>query len=98
MATQRQWHERAMARTPPALLSLSTLLTLTAPRLIEKGAPCVRRTAWYRKPRPTFADAMAWVRRQLWEYIHFATSLQATDMIKILREWFERFIDVSAVT
>jgi DDE superfamily endonuclease len=93
METQRQWNDRAIARTTPALLSLYAIITLTAQLLIEKGATCVRSTAWYRKTRPTFADAIALVRRQLWEHIHFSTSLQTTDMIKIPRELFERFID-----
>lgn len=93
METQRHWNARAIARTTPALLSLYTIITLTAQLLIEKGATCVRSTAWYRKTRPTFADAIALVRRQLWEHIHFATSLQATDMIKIPCTLFERFID-----
>lgn len=46
MATQRQGTERAIARTTPALLSLSSIITLTAHLLIEKGATCVRSTAW----------------------------------------------------
>jgi len=91
--TQRQWHDRAMARTTPALLSLDSLMTLNAPLLIAKGMPCVRSTAWYRKTCPTFADAMALVRRQLWDHLHFSMSPQETDMIKIPRELFERFID-----
>jgi hypothetical protein len=53
----------------------------------------VRNTAWYRKTRPTFSDAIALVRRQLWEHIHFATSLQQTNLIKMPRALFERFID-----
>src|SRR5262249_29857068 len=65
METQRQWHERAIARTTPALLSLYTIITLTAQLLIEQGTPCMRRTAWYRKTRPTFSDALAWVRRHI---------------------------------
>jgi DDE superfamily endonuclease len=93
METQRQWNDRAIARTTPALLSLYSIITLTAQLLIEKGATCVRSTAWYRKTRPTFADAIALVRRQLWEHIHFSTSPQETDMIKIPRALFERFID-----
>ena len=71
MATQRQGNERAMARATPALVSLYALMTLTAHLLLEKGATCVRSTAWYRNTRPTFADAIALVRRQLWEPIHF---------------------------
>ena len=93
METQRQWNDRAIARTTPALLSLYSIITLTAHLLIEKGATCVRSTAWYRKTRPTFSDAIAWVRRQLWEHIHFSTSLQETDMIQIPSELFERFMD-----
>jgi hypothetical protein len=79
METQRQWNDRAIARTTPALLSLYTIIALTAHLLIEQGATCVRSTAWYRKTHPTFADAIALVRRQLWEHIHFSTSLQQTD-------------------
>ena len=93
METQRQWHDRAIARTTPALLSLYSIVTLTAHLLIEKGATCVRSTAWYRKTRPTFSDAMALVRRQLWDHLHFSMSHQETDMIKIPRALFERFMD-----
>ena len=93
METQRQWHDRAIARTTPALLSLYSIITLTAPRLIEQGATCMRSTAWYRKTRPTFSDAMALVRRHVWDHLHFSMSHQETDMIKIPRELFERFID-----
>jgi hypothetical protein len=94
METQRPWNDRAMARATPALLSLYSIITLTAQLLIEKGATCVRSTAWYRKTRPTFADAIALVRRQLWDPIHFSTSLQETDMIQMPRALFERFMDV----
>ena len=93
MATPRPWHDRAMARTTPALVSLDALMTLTAHLLMEKGATWVRRTAWYRKTRPTFSDAMALGRRQLWEHLHFSTSLQETDMMQIPRALFERFMD-----
>jgi hypothetical protein len=93
METQRQGNDRAIARTTPALLSLSSIITLTAQLLIEQGATCVRSTAWYRQTRPTFADAIALVRRQLWEHIPFSTSPQETDMIKMPRVLFERFID-----
>ena len=93
METQRQWNERAIARTTPALLSLYAIITLTAHLLIEKGATCVRSTAWYRKTRPTFSDAMALVRRHLWDHLHFSMSQQETDMIKIPRVLLERFTE-----
>jgi DDE superfamily endonuclease len=93
METQRPWNDRAIARTTPALLSLYSIVTLTAHLLIDKGATCVRSMAWYRKTRPTFSDALALVRRQLWDHLHFSMSQQETDMIKIPRALFERFID-----
>ena len=93
METQRQWHERAIARTTPALLSLYSIITLTAHLLIEKGETWVRSTAWYGKTRPTFADAIAWVRRHLWEHLHFSMSQQETDMIQIPRALLERFTE-----
>src|SRR5262250_1657330 len=93
METQRQWNDRAIARTTPALLSLYSIITLNAQLLIEKGATWVRSTAWYGKTRPTFSDAIAWVRRQLWDHIHFSMSQQETDMIQIPSELFERFTE-----
>ena len=46
MDTPRQWNDRAIARTPPARLRLSSIMTLHAPLLIEKGMTSVRSTAW----------------------------------------------------
>jgi DDE superfamily endonuclease len=94
METQRQWNDRAIARTTPALLSLYSIITLTAHLLHEKGATCIRSTAWYSKTRPTFSDAIALVRRQLWNHLHFSMSQQETDMIKIPRALLERFTEV----
>ena len=93
METQRQWNDRAIARTTPALLSLYSIITLTAHLLIEKGTSCVRSAAWYTKSDPTFSDAIALVRRHLWDHIHFSTSPQETDMIHIPRVFFERWMD-----
>jgi hypothetical protein len=44
METQRQGNARAIARPPPALLRLSSIVTLTAQLLRAKGATCVRST------------------------------------------------------
>ena len=93
METQRQWNDRAIARTTPALLSLYSIITLTAHLLHEKGVTCVRSTAWYGKTRPTFADVIALVRRELWNHIHFSTSEQEADMVQIPRALLERFTE-----
>ena len=91
--TQRQWNDRAMARTTPALLRLYSIITLTAHRLIDQGATRVRRTAWDRQTHPTVSDAMALVRRQWWDHLHFSTSQHETDMIQIPRVLLERFTE-----
>ncbi len=64
--TQRQWSERAIARTTPCLLALFSIVTLLAARLGRRARSAVCTDAWYRKPWPTFADALAAVRRQFW--------------------------------
>jgi hypothetical protein len=91
--TQRQWHDRAMARTTPALLSLDAIITLPAPLRIDQGATCMRSTAWYRKVHPTCSDAMTLVRRHVWDHLHVSTSQQETDMIHIPRVLLERFTE-----
>ena len=93
LATQRQWNDRAMARATPARLRLDSIMTLTAHVLIEKGATRVRSTAWDSKAHPTCSDAMALVRRQLWDHLHLSTSQQETDMMKIPRALLERFTE-----
>jgi hypothetical protein len=71
--SQRQWNEPAIARTTPALLGLFSLVTLLAHHQNEREPLPVRQAAWYVKERPTFADAIAAVRRELWEYALFCT-------------------------
>ncbi len=73
--SQRQWTDKAIARTTPALFGLFSLVTLLAYQLLE-GQPCpVRRAAWYAKPRPTFSDTLALVRQYLWTQTDFRLSL-----------------------
>jgi hypothetical protein len=61
--------------------------------LIQKGPTVCEAPCGLPKTRPTFSDAIALVRRQLWQHLHFSTSYQETDMIQIPRALFERFID-----
>jgi hypothetical protein len=74
--TQRQWSELAIGRTAPALLGLVSLATLLAslPLARSHSEELVRHPAGYDKPRPTFADALAWVRRELWAQARFCRS------------------------
>lgn len=80
--TQRQGSDRAIARTTPILMTLFSLATLLADRLAGRRAMPMRTSAWYRKPRPTFSDALALVRRRLWAEQGFMTSPSRTDRRK----------------
>ena len=83
--TQRQWSEKAIARTTPALFGLFSLVTLLAHRLLD-DQPCpVRRAAWYAKPLPTFSDTLALVRHYLWTQTDFRLSPADDDSQKVSR-------------
>ncbi len=82
--TQRQWSDLAIARTTPALLGLFSLVTLLAHDLLRAGSTfSCPQSAWYSKPLPTFADALALVRRHLWSHTTFPTSPTDADLVKV---------------
>lgn len=89
--TQRQWSALAIARTTPALLGLFSLVTVLAHRLAQRGKVLTRRTAWYIKPRPTFSDALAAVRYELWRCPTFHTSQANRDIAKLPTTVLKRF-------
>jgi hypothetical protein len=91
--TQRQWSEPAIERTTPALLGLFSLVTLMAHDRMAQTVVVTRRAAWHRKPRPTFADALALVRKELWEWTTFCGSPREGDMVKVPRAFVERLTD-----
>src|SRR5215208_3919730 len=93
--TQRQWSEMAIGRTTPALLGLFSLVTVFAHRRMAQAAGVFRQAAWYRKRHPTFADALAMVRKELWaqEERTYCGSLPATDTIKVPRAYVERLTE-----
>lgn len=83
--TQRQWSERAIARTTPALLGLFSLVTLLAHEPMTTGQPALPQTAWYTKATPTFSVALALVRRRLWTQMRFPMLANDADSGKVQR-------------
>jgi DDE superfamily endonuclease len=81
--TQRQWSDLAIQRTTPVLLGLFSIITLLAHKLAHGGKLPVRQAAWYAKAQPTFSDAIAAVREQLWHPANFFTSRSQRHVIKI---------------
>ena len=81
--TQRQWSDRAIARTTPCLIGLFSVVTLLAARLSPHARLQVSDTAWYRKKYPTFSDTLAAVRRQIWSEQGLLTSRLSAETAKL---------------
>ena len=99
LETQRQWSDKAMARTTPVLLGLFSWVTVVAHHLWQTEAVSVRQAAWYVKDRPTFADALSWVRQQLWQAsLTFCMSDQHPDIVKIPTSFLNRLLNTVCYT
>jgi hypothetical protein len=94
--TQRQWSEPAIARTTPALLGLFSLIALWAHDLYNRTTPLPRTASWYPKPVPTFSDALAVVRRELWANHDFSTSAATAEIIQIPQATINALIGAAA--
>jgi hypothetical protein len=88
--TQRQWSDLAILRTTPALLGLFSLVTLWAHDLAAEAPLAPATAAWYPKLHCTFSDAIAAVRRQIWQHQSSCMSRRAADVIKIPRQLWQR--------
>ena len=64
--TQRQWSDKAIARTTPILMSLYTIVCVIADKLHEQRPIEVAQTAWYEKKDATFSDLLTTIRKMLW--------------------------------
>lgn len=64
--TQRQWSDKAIARTTPVLMGLYSLVCLMASEMNKAKAIEPENTAWYEKEVATFADLLKAVRKCLW--------------------------------
>jgi hypothetical protein len=67
--TTRHWCRQSVLRVAPCLLALFTVVSLIYAEIARRRDVKVHRTPCYRKAEPTFADALAAVRRLLWEQV-----------------------------
>jgi hypothetical protein len=93
--TQRQWSDLAILRTTPALLGLFSLVTLWAGTIKSEYGVLPEAVRWYPKADPTFSDALALVRRELWTSTTFATSPAHRDSAKNTDRLLNRLIRVA---
>jgi hypothetical protein len=78
------------------MLGLFSVVVLLAHRVMaDRTTEIVRRAAWYEKTHPTFSDALALVRKELWvwEEETFCGSPREDEMVKVPRELMERLTD-----
>jgi len=88
--TQRQWSDKAILRTTPALLALFSIVTLWAHDLSKSRKLKPRTAAWYPKAFLTFSDAIAEVRREIWGHQITFMSRPRRDSIEIPRHIWHR--------
>lgn len=93
--TQRQWSDLAIARTTPVLMALFSLITLWADDLVKQNLLVTKPTAWYQKSHPTFSDAIASVRRQIWRKQNFSTSAFKDDIYNLNSDWLSLLVDMA---
>ena len=93
--TQRQWSDRAVARTTPALPGRYRFVALQADDMNRPHRLVARSAAWRRKDKPTFSDALAAVRRRLWAEAALSTSHSSTQAKKVPREPCNRLADLA---
>jgi hypothetical protein len=82
--TQRQWSDKAIARSTPLLMALFSLIALVGMKMNEtKKLISMEMASWYDKHGElTFSDIIALVRRDIWSKKYFLTSTKKADAFK----------------
>jgi hypothetical protein len=82
--TQRQWSDKAIARTTPLLMGLFSFVTLTALKMHQiKPLVSMETASWYdKKGELTFSDIISGVKRSIWSNKYFSKSQNQLDFNK----------------
>ena len=85
--TQRQWSDKAIARTTPLLMGLLSILVLVAIKMHETKKLLVQETtSWYdKKGELTLADIIMVIRRSIWVKMYFSKSRNHEDKTESLK-------------
>jgi len=94
--TQRQWADKAIARSTPALMGLFSIVCLIGFRLVSKGNELMpQTTAWYQKQDVTFSDVLAFVRRYIWASKYVKSAYHNGYVLFPAQKW-EAILDILA--
>lgn len=92
--TQRQWSDKAIVRSTPMLMSLFSLICLFAIEMLKNKSLPILSSAWYdKKGEATFADILAFVRRDIWAFRNFNDSRIEGEYMKIKTNEWEAMLD-----
>lgn len=92
--TQRQWSDKAIARTTPCLMALFSLVCLFAIEMLKDKALPILSTAWYnKKSEATFSDILAFIRRSIWAENYINDSTFDGEYMKIKPDRWESLLD-----
>lgn len=84
--TQKQWSDKAIARTTPILMALYTIVCLIGHLLNEEAPLIAQKAAWYDKEKVTFSDLLKAVRVVLWKDNLFSRKGFSDTSVKIQLE------------
>lgn len=94
--TQRQWSDKAIARSTPILMGLYSQVCLMANRLGSEELLKVEGTAWYQKEHATFSDMLRVVRLTIWReniILRKAKMTSSAENITLeMAEWAEAIV------
>ena len=94
--TQRQWTDKAIARSTPALMGLFSIVCLMALKLISTGKELIPQTAaWYQKQDATFSDVLTFVRRYIWADKYVKSTYNTAYVLFPVQKW-EAILDLLA--
>lgn len=92
--TQRQWSDKAIARSTPMLMSLFSIICLFAIEMLKSKSLPIVSSAWYdKKGEATFADILAFVRRDIWAFRNFNDSRFDGEYVKIQEDEWETLLN-----
>jgi hypothetical protein len=94
--TQRQWSDKAIARTTPILMGLYSLTCLMANRLNQEKSLKAEGAAWYHKEHVTFSDMLRAVRLLVWRESFISRKAKLTpsleNMTPEMEEWMQNLV------
>lgn len=90
--TQRQWSDKAIERTTPALFGLFSLVTLFVHALYPDGRLPLPQAGWYPKTQASFHDLLTLVRQACWRHLLFQTDALSPNLALLSPLGLERLL------